>query len=750
MDNYNNIPEELRKLSQWCLWKYEDIGAEKPTKVPYNPKGFHANVNDPNTWASFEEVFNIVSLAGYDGIGFIFSDNDPYSFIDLDDTKGDAVKVEKQMNVYREFDSYSEISPSGKGLHIIIKGKISQGRKRSGIEIYSSQRYATMTGNVFNEKPIVEYQEKLTQLWEQMGKGGTNIYLYKGDENEKFNDEEIIKQSLLAVNGEKFRTLLHGQWNVLYQSQSEADLAFINIIAFYTQNRNQIARIFRNSPLGQRDKAQRTDYVTWMINKSFDNILPQIDIEGFKIEIDKKVVSPKSNKKIIYETKLTIPPGLMGEIAQFIYAAAPRPVPEVALAASIGLMAGICGRAYNVSNTGLNQYVLLLAQTGSGKEASASGIDKLMNTIKLQVPGSSNFIGPSEIASGQALVKHLNKTSQCFVSLLGEFGLRLQAMSNQGANSAEISLRRILLDLFNKSGHGQMFRSSIYADAEKNIKQTEWPSFSILGESTPERFYSALSEDMIAEGLLPRFTLIEYMGPRPPLNPNHFKAQPAAQLIEKLSDLAANCERMMHSKRVMDVLATPEAAKIFEDFNKFCDDKINGAGINEVVRQLWNRAHVKALKMSALIAVGVNMIDPIITPVHANWALDLVQNDIKSLSHKFESGEIGNSSSENKQISEIIRMIREFLNRPWEEISKYYDNKIIYDARIIPYSYLSRRLLANVAFKSDKMGPTSALKRALANLTESDKLREFNKIDMVAKFGTSQRAFVVSNLKILD
>lgn len=73
----------------------------------------------------------------------------------------------------------------------------------------------------------------------------------------------------------------------------------------------------------------------------------------------------------------SVPPGLVGEIAQFIYAQAPRPVPEIALAGALGMVAGIAGRAYNVSGTGLNQYTLLLAPTGTGKEAIASGIDKL-------------------------------------------------------------------------------------------------------------------------------------------------------------------------------------------------------------------------------------------------------------------------------------------------------------------------------------------------------------------------------------
>jgi hypothetical protein len=302
---------------------------------------------------------------------------------------------------------------------------------------------------------------------------------------------------------------------------------------------------------------------------------------------------------------------LLGEIAQFIHQAAPRPVPEIALAAAIGLMAGITGRAYNVSGTGLNQYVLMLAATGSGKEAMALGIDRLMNNIRMQVPTSTGFIGPSEIASGQALIKHLSKTSQCFVSILGEFGLRLEAMSSPNANSAEKTLKRMLLDLYNKSGHGQWARSQIFADADKNLSSIDSPAFSILGESTPERFYGALYEDIISEVLLPRFMLVEYNGIRPPLSEHHLEAKPSIMLTEKFASLVANCESIMYQKRVINIKSTDEADKLFKSFDKYADQQINGTS-KEVIRQLWNSAHIKSLKIAGLITVGVNMTDHVI------------------------------------------------------------------------------------------------------------------------------------------
>lgn len=778
------IPLELRQLPQWVCWKYEDIGAKKPTKVPYDPKtGKMASTDDPTTWSAFEVAFNAAALGNYSGIGFVFTANDPYAFIDLDDTRFLAdgspnptreADLERQLKIFTEFNSYSEVSPSGQGLHIIIRGSIPAGRRRNGIEVYSTGRYATMTGNVHLNVPIVDAQDKLMQLWEQIGGSGIATYVHKGDDIQKFTDEEILAKASNAVNGEKFKTLLAGRWQELYQSQSEADFAFVDILGFYSQNRVQIERMFKASPLGQRKKAQRSDYLNYMLARVFDNIPAPIDFDGFKNALETKLAqqqqqqlelglnkaNPPPVKQVEvqqplsqqpYRTTVTLPPGLLGDIAQFIYQAAPRPVPEIALAAAIGLMAGITGRAYNVSGTGLNQYVLLLAMTGAGKEAMAIGIEKLMNTIKSQVPTSSGFLGPSEIASGQALIKYLSKTSQCFVSVLGEFGLRLQQISSASANGSEVALRRMLLDLYNKSAYGQTLRPSVYSDKDKNTDAVPSPAFTILGESVPERFYGILNEEMISEGLLPRFLLIEYTGPRPELNPHHTQAVPSFALTANLAALAAQAEVVSHAnpRRVINVEADQIAKNMLNEFDKFCDNRINGTN-QDVIRQLWNRAHMKVLKLSALVAVGVNMADPLITQEYVEWAMHMVRDDIRKLTDKFEAGEVGTSTTEIKQAMELSRVVKEFCIKPWDLISRYTDAQRLHQERIIPYSYLNRRLGPLSAYRLDKQGATAALKRTLQTLIDSDKIREIPRAELGLKFGTSQRAFVVNDLKLLD
>lgn len=761
---YYNIPEELRQLKQFILWRYEDIGAAKPTKVPYSISGEMANVNDPNTWTDFDGA--LACRFSYSGIGFVFSENDPYTFIDLDDPLGDPTVTERQLKIFREFDSYAEVSPSGIGLHIIIKGKIPQGRRRSKIELYSSGRYATMTGNVYNDKPIGEYQDKLTMLYEQMGSGSPQTIQYNGNAPELATDVAIVDMAKGAINGDKFLLLYKGHWQDLYQSQSEADLALINMFAFYTQNETQIARMFRQSPLGARPKAKRHDYVNWMIRKSFDQMLPPIDIDGFKVALEQfstKAGSPSVVKAPDFESgiigsnpipaaihthksTIPLPPGLMGVIAQFIYDSSPRQVPEIAIAGAIGLMAGICGKAYNISGTGLNQYVILIAQTGAGKETMASGIDKLMNSVKLQVPTSAGFLGPAEIASGQALVKYIN-THPCFVSILGEFGIRLQSISNPHANGSEKNLLRIMLDLYNKSGHHQSFRPSIYSDKEKNISETRAPAFTILAESTPETFYNVLNEDMVSAGLLPRFLIIEYKGKVPYLNENAINIEPNFQLVDQFSSLCAQSESIMHANRVVNVQCDEAADKLLRQYQIYATDKVN-ANDKDFIRQLWNRAHMKTLKVSALIAVGVNPIEPTVTPEYVQWAMELVSNDIRVLSSRFEMGEIGANTGELKQLDQMKGIIKQYYNEE-DIVKKYKVPQKLYDDKILTGNYLNKRLAAQTAFKNDKMGATNAIKRCIQTLVDSDTIREIGKLDLGSKYGTTQKSYVLKDLSLL-
>ncbi|MGO9019177.1 MAG: hypothetical protein ACLQVJ_12605 [Syntrophobacteraceae bacterium] len=150
-----NIPDELKHLNQWLGWKYETREG-KLTKIPKDPKtGMNASSTDPDTWSTIQEALIATKTYGLDGIGFVFSESDPYTGIDLDSCiNPDTGELESWARRWVDLlQSYTEITPSGKGLHIIVKGRKPAGfsRCRKGkIEVYDRERFFTFTGNLFN------------------------------------------------------------------------------------------------------------------------------------------------------------------------------------------------------------------------------------------------------------------------------------------------------------------------------------------------------------------------------------------------------------------------------------------------------------------------------------------------------------------------------------------------------------------------------------------------------------------------
>ena len=147
--NLDCLPEELRQRRQWVVWKLEERGG-KPTKVPYIAGGSgKASSTDSLTWRSFEEAVQALETGRYNGIGFVFSSGDPFAGVDLDDCRNpETGELEEWAEkIVEDFGGYAEVSQSGTGVHIIIKGK-APNKKRGKVEAYSLERFFAMTGQV--------------------------------------------------------------------------------------------------------------------------------------------------------------------------------------------------------------------------------------------------------------------------------------------------------------------------------------------------------------------------------------------------------------------------------------------------------------------------------------------------------------------------------------------------------------------------------------------------------------------------
>ena len=144
-----NIPEELRRRHQWIVWKLEERDGE-PTKIPYIAGGVgRAKSTDMLTLRSFEEAVQALESGRYDGVGFVFCSGDPFAGVDLDKCRDPETGALEDWAaaIVEAFGGYAEVSPSGTGVHIIVRGK-APNKKRGRVEAYSSERYFTMTGRV--------------------------------------------------------------------------------------------------------------------------------------------------------------------------------------------------------------------------------------------------------------------------------------------------------------------------------------------------------------------------------------------------------------------------------------------------------------------------------------------------------------------------------------------------------------------------------------------------------------------------
>jgi hypothetical protein len=289
---FGNIPLEMRARKQWVCWRLEGRpGAAKPTKVPYSPwqGGRHADVTKPDTWGTFEQATGApltstdsvpwdevhkrplytIAQTGFTGIGFVFSQDDDLTGIDLDDTNGDVDAYQRQIAIVGQFNSYTELSPSGAGVHIIVKGRVARGRRRNHIELYPHSRFFTMTGNAIHNVPIAERQEALEVLYGELGGGKVESDASPHFKAEVETDDVILERMFNAANGAKAKSYYSGDL-LEARSTSEAALGLMNIIGFYTQNRDQMARLFRKSKFGQTKHGQNDYHLNRIINKALE------------------------------------------------------------------------------------------------------------------------------------------------------------------------------------------------------------------------------------------------------------------------------------------------------------------------------------------------------------------------------------------------------------------------------------------------------------------------------------------------
>jgi DNA-binding MarR family transcriptional regulator len=282
-----SIPRSMRCTRRWHLWRWEwNEKAGRWAKVPRQVNGQLASSTDTGTWFDFKSVVRVYQQSlrrpvgeWFSGIGFELGDG--WAGVDLDGVLDpETGKLHPAATgIVARLSSYSEVSPTGTGVKILVQGSLPAGRRRredrfgpdTGIETYDSRRYFAVTGV---RVAVAERTKELTEIWSEhvatsdgrpraghdrssssepsaqrsrLSRGG--VAEHAGCRG-KFADAEVLERARRAAKGTTFSRLYGGQWQGDYPSQSEADLALVRMLYFWTGgDREQIDRLFRKSKL---------------------------------------------------------------------------------------------------------------------------------------------------------------------------------------------------------------------------------------------------------------------------------------------------------------------------------------------------------------------------------------------------------------------------------------------------------------------------------------------------------------------
>lgn len=273
----NTLPTVLVERNSWVCWR-EKRREGKLTKIPIDPDtGRYASATDQSTWGSFQAARERAEADALSGLGFVFTEADPIVGVDLDDCRvpETGTMLDWAERIVETLDSYTEVSPSGTGVHVLVEGTLPGDRSRKGdVEIYETARFFTVTGDHVSGTPetIEPRDDALADVYHEFveperrsddpnsdtdrsvpeqsrtGAGST------GDSDDAgfrvdLSDEALLSKARNAANGEKFERLWAGD-TTGYESQSEADMALCALLAFWTgSDTHRMDRLFRESGL---------------------------------------------------------------------------------------------------------------------------------------------------------------------------------------------------------------------------------------------------------------------------------------------------------------------------------------------------------------------------------------------------------------------------------------------------------------------------------------------------------------------
>lgn len=711
----SNIPEELKVLKQWV-----SVSIEDGVKIPYIAgTNYKASSTDPSNWRTFDEAAN----DDKEHVGFVLTNS--YVFIDLDD-----LEDPDQQKVYARFNTYSQRSVSGRGVHLICKGGFEGSGKhptspKAGI--FQTGRYVLMTGDILDGRttinPIPKEDIQTVHAWLSSGPEIPTTDLVEQKSN--VSDEEVCKRANERYF--RFKHLVRGEWQQFpdyNNNHSEADHALLQMFCNFTPSNEQVVSLFLRSGMCNEERAAKKGNLERYAYRSIVKARSKQKYLGIEIKNHVEFEEEKKPMQLLGSCSDidAMPEGLMKRTASWLWETAEYPLQEAHLAATFATFAVMSGRNYQTfTGSGHNAWIVLLAGTGTGKNEYQNGISSILKAVSDIDPNRTKFMQHfvGELASGPSVEDTLAGRNRC-LAYFAEFDRSYCEMTAPNAAPHHRSLKSSLLNTYMQSGeNGYLWRRQKARQRGQDAPDEtpiQAPCLVLGGESTPEAFYSKLSSHEVATGFLQRFSILhakqESISRRP--SPNARKKMPD-DLARDLLEFFTRCDAMERDNEFVVVKPSKEAREMIREYRDMKRDNVID-GHDQISKECDTRAGLKVIRYASELAISANWKKPLVTTEHVKWAIQFVDDADQALLNQFASGAVG--MGQNKQEADIIACFKTYAKMSTAQRKKAGIPEELAGAKeVLPHNFLKRKVVILPAFLEDRQGAVTAFERCLNHLT---------------------------------
>lgn len=669
--------DELRARNQWVGWKSVQRGhSEKGTKVPINPhNGFYGSTTKPSSWGSFKQARKAETRYGLAGIGFVLTDDDDYTGIDLDKCRDkDTGEIEAwALEVLALAETYAEISPSGTGIRMFVRGKIDKAIKSdvARVEIYGAQRYLTITNNHVEGTPldIREAPKTLAALIARVeaiapkrhepapaprpassrsSAGGVTTGERAWAEKKL---EEQAKDVAGTGSGGRNNRLNEAAYTLgrciargwIEEAAVRAALEDASRANGYWKDKGPKAtrdtitsgiskgKMKPHDDLPEREPSPEDDEAMRIGAALAEGNLARYSAASHEEEPEDDASAYAQENLSAGPARdelpehLTVPAGVLGAIINWIVDSAPRPNRVLALGSAIAVLATIIGRRVaGPTLSGTHQYIIMLAKSAAGKDHPLRRAIGLLNEV------NPTLVGPGEFTSQNALIQYVgqNPLSLCAMDELGAFMGRI---CHPRATNWERGLTKTLREYW-----GASFETIPGTQwAGMKTEPLRWPALSLLGVSTHQEFFDAMSSKEATNGFLNRFLMLSTVAKIVDVDePTADRRVAPLHIKETLCDLYAHCigDLDINADRAV---SNPDLLNDYKQIEiGWADDELRAeySGLkkhaiamadNAVIGEIYGRTAEMAVRLATIHAVSRAGLDAKVTHEDFAWGREL-------------------------------------------------------------------------------------------------------------------------------